>query len=99
MAATKSSSNRTTDHEAIRRWAEERKGKPATVRATERDGEPGFLRIDFPGHAGGQTFEHISWEEFFEKFDCANLALVYQEKTADGDTSYFCKFVNREASE
>ena len=31
-------SNTTTDHETIRRWAEERGGEPATVRGTE-DGD------------------------------------------------------------
>jgi hypothetical protein len=43
-------SKTTTDHEAIRRWVEERDGRPAAVRATGNDnGDPGILRIDFPG--------------------------------------------------
>jgi hypothetical protein len=100
MAATKSGkSKRTTDHETIRRWAEERKGQPATVTQTERGGEPGILRIDFPGYSGEGTLDHISWDDFFEKFDCANLAMVYQNETASGEKSNFCKFVNRKPSE
>ena len=98
-ASTTHASHRTTDHETIRHWAEERGGKPATVTATERQGHPGILRIEFPQHSSDEALEPISWEEFFSKFDCANLAMVYQEKTADGETSYFSKFVNRDSSE
>ncbi len=96
---TSNSSKRTTDHQTIREWAEDRGGQPATVTATERDDRPGVLRIDFPGRSGEGTLEHISWEDFFQKFDCANLALVYQDRTADGEQSRFCKFVNRESDE
>jgi hypothetical protein len=38
----------TTEHEQIRRWVEERGGKPARVRGTGSDDDPGILRIDFP---------------------------------------------------
>src|SRR3954469_25657328 len=90
-------SKTTTDHDEIRRWAEERGGKPATIEGTERSGEKaGLLRIDFPGGAGNPPLEQISWDEFFKKFDEANLAMVYQEETADGELSYFNKLVSRE---
>jgi hypothetical protein len=42
-----SDSAATTDHKVIKKWAEERDGRPATVRATEEDGHAGILRIDF----------------------------------------------------
>jgi hypothetical protein len=87
----------TTDHDEIRRWAEERGGKPATVEDTERPGEKaGLLRIDFPTGAGSPPLEPISWDDFFDKFDEAELAMVYQDEKADGEVSTFCKFVNRE---
>ena len=35
-----SDSATTTDHKIIKKWAEERDGRPATVRATEEDGMP-----------------------------------------------------------
>ncbi|HEX2772735.1 MAG TPA: hypothetical protein VHN18_09935, partial [Micromonosporaceae bacterium] len=38
----------TTNHDVIRRWAQERNGVPATVDGTEHDGRAGVLRIDFP---------------------------------------------------
>jgi hypothetical protein len=85
----------TTDHDEIRRWAEARGGKPATVKQTEKGGEPGILRIDFPGYSGEGTLEEISWEDFFAKFEESNLAFVYQETKADGEPSYFSKLVRR----
>ena len=91
-----SSSKQTTDHQKIRRWAEARDGKPARVRSTGSDDDPGLLRIDFPeGGEDEEELEEITWDEFFEKFDEKGLVFVYQEKTAAGDKSRFNKFVNR----
>jgi hypothetical protein len=42
-----SETHTTTDHNTIRKWAEDRGGVPATVKATEEDGHAGILRIDF----------------------------------------------------
>lgn len=86
----------TTDHEAIRRWVEERQGHPAHVRSTGNDKDPGLLRIDFPGYGGEGRLEPISWDEFFKKFDEADLAFLYQDKLKDGETSRFFKFVRRD---
>ncbi len=91
-----SSGNTTTDHDTIRGWAEARGGKPAAVSATGSDGDPGIIRIDFPGYSGDGSLEEISWDEWFEKFDENNLALVYQETTADGVQSNFNKLVSRD---
>jgi hypothetical protein len=89
-----SESKTTTDHDTIRRWVEERDGKPASVRGTG-DGDAGVLRIDFPGGAGQDELEHISWDEWFEKFDQNNLAFLYQEEKKSGEGSTFFKLVNR----
>jgi hypothetical protein len=89
-------SKQTTDHDEIRKWVEDRGGKPTTVSGTASKGEnAGLLRIDFPTGASNPPLEPISWEEFFEKFDKAGLAMIYQEETSNGKTSYFCKFVAR----
>ena len=84
----------TTDHDAIRRWAESRDGRPATVSDTSGD-EPGVLRIDFgPDTADG--LEIIDWDAFFEKFDEQRLGFLHQEETSDGSVSRFHKFVDRD---
>jgi len=85
----------TTDHDEIRRWAEQRGGRPAHVKRTGNPDDPGILRIDFPGYSGEDSLEGISWDEWFDKFDESELAFVYQEKTPDGDESRFSKLVKR----
>jgi hypothetical protein len=91
----------TTDHDEIRQWAEARGGRPATVRSTHSKDNPGIIRIEFPGapNANDDALEEISWEEFFEKFDEADLALLYQETTAGGERSNFNKLVGRATAE
>lgn len=91
-----SESKTTTDHDEIRKWVEERKGKPATVKRTGSSSDPGILRIDFPGYSGEESLEEISWEEFFRQFEESKLAFLYQEETKDGKQSRFSKFVSRE---
>jgi hypothetical protein len=85
----------TTDHEKIKQWAERRGGHPATVKATEKGHEPGILRLDFDPPDEG--LDHIDWDEFFEKFEDADLAFLYQEKTAAGKESRFHKLVSRDS--
>ena len=87
------SATKTTDHETIRRWAEERGGRPATVKQTGDKDDPGILRVDFPG-SSEESLEPIEWDEFFEKFEEKELAFLYQEEK-DGDLSRFCKLVSR----
>jgi len=88
----------TTDHEEIRRWAEERGAKPSTVKRTGGDDDIGIIRLDFPGYSGADSLEEISWDDFFKKFDESELALVYQETTADGQRSNFNKLVRRDSA-
>lgn len=89
-------SHTTTDHDTIRHWIEARGGRPATVRGTEHGGEEaGILRVDFPGRGEEQKLEPLEWDEFFNKFEEADLAFLYQDQTKDGNTSRFFKFVSR----
>jgi hypothetical protein len=87
--------NVTIDHEFIRQWAEQRGARPAAVERTASDGDPGIIRLDFPGYSGEGSLVEISWDEFFDKFEEKELALIYQEKTADGEQSNFNKLVSR----
>jgi len=86
-----SSSNTTTDHDQIRKWAEARDGHPAMVKTK---GQGGILRIDFGEPEDALT--EVSWDEFFDVFDKNKLAFLYQDKTQDGGTSRFNKFVERQ---
>ncbi len=80
----------TTNHDEIRKWAEERDGHPAVVR-TQQPG--GILRIDFGEPE--EALEQIDWDEFFEIFENNRLAFLHQDQ-AGGSTSRFNKFVERD---
>lgn len=81
----------TTDHEEIRRWVEDRGGRPSRVKTAQPGG---ILRIDF-GEAE-EELEEIGWDRFFEIFESNDLSFLYQQKTSGGDESRFNKFIERD---
>jgi len=82
----------TTNHEKIRKWVEEKGGKPAAVTRTHQGGDVGIVRIMFPDapQSEHQALTEISWEEFFKEFEERKLALLYEED------SLFSKIVGRD---
>src|SRR3546814_808769 len=76
MEQAMSQAVKTTDHDEIRTWAEERNGRPAVIRTKGRKG--GVLRIDFGEPE--DDLKEIEWDEFFEIFDDANLAFLHQDR-------------------
>jgi hypothetical protein len=98
MARTSASSRPLTDHNEIRRWAEERGAHPACVRGTGASDDVGMIRLDFPGYSGEGKLEEIPWDEWFDKFDESGLALLVQDETARGQKSNFNKLVSRETA-
>lgn len=87
-----SSAKRTTDHNEIRGWVEERGGHPAHVLRTTNDGDPGVLRIDYPEYSGGDSLARMSWDDWFDAFEENELAFLYQDER----DSRFSKLVRRE---
>ncbi len=73
----------TTDHDEIRRWAESRNALPACVKGTAGVHDVGTLRLAFPGYNGEEPLQHISWEDWFYKFDQQGLAFVYHLQNAE----------------
>ena len=91
-----SSANKTTDHDKIRKWIEDRDGRPSIAGSTaENDRTGGLLRVDFGDQ--DDELEEIEWEEFFEIFDENDLVFLHQDETADGETSRFNKFVSADS--
>ena len=82
-----SSATPTTDHDEIRRWAEQNSGRPARVKGTGKDGDPGILRLDFDEE--DENLEAISWDDWFKWFEKNKLALLCSED------SRFNKLVSR----
>jgi hypothetical protein len=60
-------------------------------RTGRKKGDPGVLRIDYPGFSGTDTLERIDWEQWFEWFDRDRLAFLYQDKK----DSRFSKLIAR----
>ncbi|MFP4012741.1 MAG: hypothetical protein ACLFVQ_01535 [Chitinispirillaceae bacterium] len=84
----------TTDHRIIRKWIEEHNGVPARVSDEMAVAEEsGVLRVYFPKDERADGLEPLSWDMFFQKFDQAHLAFMYEEKP-DGDESRFFKIVS-----
>ena len=87
-------SKTTTDHAAIRKWAEKRGGHPTSVTGTEHGKEAaGVLRFDFG--VKDEKLHSVDWNAFFDKFEESKLAFLYQDKTVDGKMSRFHKFIHR----
>jgi hypothetical protein len=97
--ATKAVERILTDHEEIRNWAEERQAQPACVKGTEGDYGSCLLRLDFPGYSGADSLQAISWDQWFGVFDKRKLALIVEDKMADGRPSNFNKLVSRGTAE
>ena len=97
MAGTKSAARPLTDHDEIRRWAQERNAKPACARCSGGGTDIGMIRLGFPGGEG--SLEEISWSDWFQKFDESNLALLVQEQTARGEKSNLHQLASREPVE
>ncbi|HYT09343.1 MAG TPA: hypothetical protein VEL73_01645 [Mycobacteriales bacterium] len=81
----------TTNHDVIRKWAEERGAVPATVEGTEHGDRLGVLTFDFPQGVSERDsrLRHVSWDEWFATFDARRLNFIYQETRKDGKPSNF----------
>jgi len=87
-----SESKKTTDQKEIKEWAESHGGVPAIIKGTDKKGKgEGLLRIHFPAKSDNDdSFEEISWDDFFKEFEDSKLALLHDPK------SNFNKLVNRD---
>jgi hypothetical protein len=85
----------TTDHETIRKWAEDHGGKPAAVDRTHQGDDVGIIRVMFPDAPNSEhgSLVEISWDEFFREFEERELALLYDPK------GMFSKLVGRDTAE
>lgn len=55
----------------------------------------GILRLHFPEYSQEDgKLDEISWDEFFEEFDCKNARLV-EDRTPAGQRSHFNQFISR----
>jgi hypothetical protein len=90
-------SKTTTDHDEIRKWAEEHGAIPAAVEGTgdqpDHDPDAGLLRFEFRDN---DSLDEVDWDAFFRTFEDRRLAFLCQEEIQDGDPSRFNKFISRD---
>lgn len=86
MADTK----KTTDHDSIKAWTEDRNGEPAMIQGTD-GGSGEMIRIHFEQKIENADLKAISWDEWFKQFEKSKLALLHS--TEAGNT--FNKLVSR----
>ena len=96
MARSSANTRALTDPEEIREWAEERGARPTCVKRTGGSDDVGIIRLDFPGYSGEDTLQEIDWDDWLQKFEDSNLALLVQDTTAGGERSNFNKLVGRD---
>lgn len=82
----------TIDRAEIRGWIEEQGGLPAVLKDVVEDDEEGeessdMLHISFDPN--DPSMEEMEWDEFFERLDNENLALVYDDITPKGTIPEF----------
>ncbi len=88
----------TRDHGIIRRWVEERGGRPAAVKRTRGRDDVSPLCIDLPGYSPRESLEALDWDDFFDRFEQHGLAFLYEDRTHDGELSRYSKLVREESS-
>ena len=89
------SSKSTTSLNAIKKWAEEREGKPSKVKGTNRKGGA-LLRINFPDYSSEEILENIHWDEWYDIFRENKLEFVYQDSKPDGKEGNSFKLISKE---
>lgn len=90
---------KTSDPEVIRRWATARAGQPAIMPSQENNATTAAVpHIVFPADDYPDTYTTVSWRELFDRMQQEALVFVYQEKTASGSPSCFCRFVSPEVA-
>ena len=82
----------TIDHQVIFAWAQQRGACPSILEGDER---PWPLFFNFS--SADADLKEISWDKFFEGFERAALAFVYQDATPNGELDDWHEFVKRAA--
>lgn len=82
----------TRNHEVIRDWAEAIHAKPVVLRAGSRDDPMQTLRLQVSARRVSE-YDHISWGEWFDWMDQADLVFIFQERSPDGGISDLYRLV------
>ena len=82
----------TIDNDEIRAWIEEKGGIPTTIKGMSEDEEDGVESADMLHISFDPTdpnMVEMDWEEFFERLENENLALVYDPEANEDEAREF----------
>jgi hypothetical protein len=88
----------TTDPDVIRRWAEDRHGKPVLLKQGGVGTQAPHPGIVFSEDNDSGSADDITWQELFDKRAEANLVFLYQEKPETNDASSDGRFVSQQVA-
>ncbi len=83
--------NTTTDHSAIKTWADKHNGVPGVVEeaTTANDSRP--LAIIWPENRSDASLREISWDTFFDHFELRQLALNHDGEGMSKDHRFVAR--------
>ena len=84
----------TTDHAEIKKWVESHNGRPIRVAMSDTAKELDTIKFRFPNeeYDNEQTYQEISWDEWFSIFEHYNLQMVIND---DDPKAYDYQLNNR----
>ncbi len=85
---------RTTDHDEIRKWVEEKGGEPAVIKGVSGSEGEGILTLVF-GQPGPDV-QVISWQEFFNTFEDNELRFRYEDPVPADEAGWDFGFEGRD---
>jgi hypothetical protein len=75
----------TKDHDKIKNWVTTYGGYPVQEKSAPDENESGTFGIHFPNtEVHADTYEEITWEQFFQRFEARHAAFEYED-FEDGD--------------
>lgn len=79
----------TTDHDVIRRWADDRHATPVIIEGPSGDDRVGELTLDFDFGNALEDLRQLTWDEWLAAFDERGLRFRFSDAPrADGSVSY-----------
>lgn len=86
--------HRTTDHEEIRGWIEDKKGEPGIIRGVDGETGEGILTVTFD--RPGPDIQILSWPEFFDTFEQQQLRFRYEDPVPPKEAGWDFGFEGRD---
>lgn len=88
---------KTTDHNEIRQWAEERRAIPVQIALNSTGKQLDTIKFRFPNQEDNvnQEYQEIDWDEFLAIFENYGLAMIYEDPSDNQADATYHRFDHR----